>query len=119
MKIDFIIGEIERHEMELSFDQTSGALRILMDGSAVLQDQPKLARSSSKHYELSIGDCEQHWLTVQLAYGNGLEMDEPGFQAVPRLSLRVTAVEAQEPVPHGLSLHQADSLLSAGAAANV
>jgi hypothetical protein len=119
MKIDFIIGDIEKHEMELSFDQTSGDLRILMDGSAVLQDTPRLAKSSIQRYELHIGDCEQHRLMLQLAYGNGLEIDEPGFQAIPRLSLTVAAVETQDPVRQGLTLHPADSLLSAGAAANV
>ena len=83
MKIGFIIGETERHQMELDFDQTSGDLTILMDGAQLLHDSPRWPTEPSKRYELSIGDKEKHKLALQLTFG-----DEPGlvgFPPIPRL----------------------------------
>ena len=50
MKIGFTVGEIEQHQMELSFDQPSGDLRIMMDGTQVLQDSPAVIRGPVKRY---------------------------------------------------------------------
>ncbi len=93
MKIDFTVGEIEQHQMELSFDQVSGDLRILMDGTQVLQDCPAMAVEPIS-YELNVGEEERHRLAFQLAFG---EMpcefcDDAGIQATPRLSLMVSAI---------------------------
>ncbi len=85
MRIGFTVGEIERHEMELSFDQASGDLLITMDGTRVLQDSPILSIEPVKSYELAVGDCEKHMLALELTYGL-----EPGLPATPRLSLMVT-----------------------------
>ncbi len=99
MKIGFVVGEIEQHQMELSFDQPSGDLRLLMDGTEVLQDSTALAVDEpGKSYELSIGDQERHKLEFQLTYGgepDRLQGEEPSAVAIevmPRLSLMVTAV---------------------------
>lgn len=95
MKIDFIVGEIERHEMELSFDQRSGDLRLLMDGTQLLQDRPSLA-VRPVCYELNVGNEERHKLAFQVAYGR--DDSDPhyfGFLEIPRLSLMVTALAAQ------------------------
>ncbi len=94
MKIDFTVGEIEQHQMELSFDQASGDLRILMDGTQVLQDSPAIATEPiSYDYELSVGDEERHKLAFQLAFGEmPCEFCDAGMQAMPRLSLMVSAI---------------------------
>ncbi len=88
MKIGFIVGDTEQHQMELSFDQASGDLLILMDGTQVLQDSPQLAVEPVKSYELSIGDCEKHMLALQLSYDSRPE--ELGIPATPRLSLMLS-----------------------------
>jgi hypothetical protein len=90
MRIDFTIGELEQHQMELSFDQTSGDLRILMDGTQVLQDSPVLTTEPIKCYELSVGECEKHTLAFRLTYGN--EPDDTELQAMTKLRLMVTAI---------------------------
>ncbi len=100
MKIGFIVGEIEQHQMELTFDQPSGDLRILLDGTQVLQDSPTLVSEPVKQYELSIGEQERHKLALQLTYGE--QTDEiPGEEPsglpipvlpIPRLSLKLTAI---------------------------
>ncbi len=87
MRIGFTVGEIERHEMELSFDQASGDLLVTMDGTQVLQDSPVLSIEPIKSYELAVGECEKHKLALQLTYGL-----EPGFPATPRLSLMVSPI---------------------------
>ncbi len=97
MKIGFIVGDSEQHEMELSFNPVSGDLRILMDGTPVLEVWPELARSLIKRYELNVGEHEKHRLALQLTYGD--ELAEPGIPAVPRLSLMVTPAVAQGAVP--------------------
>jgi hypothetical protein len=120
MKIEFIVGTQEQHQMELSFDHRKGDLRILMDGTPVLQDSPRLAHNSVKHYELNIGDCEKHTLALQLAYG-----DEPGIgeepgaptHAAPRLTLAVSPVAPQGVVPESLKFDGANSLFAASTAA--
>ena len=90
MRIDFMIGELEPHQMELSFDQMSGDLQILMDGAQVLHDSPVLATQPVKSYELSVGECEKHRLGFQLTYG--YEPDDPEAQALAGLRLMVTAI---------------------------
>ncbi len=90
MKIGFIVGENEQHQMELSFDQASGALLLLVDGTQVLQDSPVLSVEPTKTYELSVGDCEKHRLALQLTYGD--QPVEAGIEATARLSLMVTPV---------------------------
>jgi hypothetical protein len=115
MKIGFIVGENERHEMELSFDQSTGELRMLMDGIQVLQDAPRLAKGPVKRYELAVGEGEKHWLAVQLSYGD--EPDDEELRRLPRLSLAVSATAPQDTIPQGLPLHRTDSLLAAGAPA--
>ncbi len=90
MKIGFIVGEIEQHQMELSFDQKSGDLLILLDGTQVLQDSPVLSEEPSKTYELSVGDAEKHTLALELTYGD--QPIEAGIASVPRLSLMVSPV---------------------------
>lgn len=117
MKIGFIVGDFEKHEMELSFDHTSGDLRVLMDGTPVLQDSPRLAREPVKHYELSIGNREKHMLALQLSFAG--EASEPGIRAIPRLSLLVSPVASQDAVPATLGLNAADSVLAANTAATV
>ncbi len=118
MKIEFIVGTLEQHQLELSFDPRRGRLRLLMDGAPLLQDSPRLARNSIKHYELNIGDQEKHRLALQLAYGDEPGIgDEPSIQATPRLSLVVAALAPQAVVPESLGLHPADSLFAASAAA--
>ncbi len=118
MKIDFIVGTLEQHQMELSFDHRRGDLRILMDGTPVLQDTPRLARNSIKRYELNIGSSEQHKLALQLAYGDEPGIGEgPGIRATHRLSLVVTAVSPRPVVPEALGIDAADSLFASNAAA--
>jgi hypothetical protein len=89
MKIGFVVGEVEQHQMELSFDQQSGALLIMMDGCEVLQDSPLLTIKAARSYELSIGEEEKHRLALQLTYG-GDQDDEIRDPAIPRLSLQVS-----------------------------
>lgn len=91
MKIGFVVGEVEQHHMELSFDQQSGALLIMMDGNELLQDSTRLSTRTPRNYELSIGEAEKHRLALQLTYG-GDQDDEIGYPAIPRLSLKVSAV---------------------------
>ena len=88
MKIDFTVGEIEQHRMELSFDQMSGDLTILMDGTHVLTDSPKLTSEPVKCYELNVGEGEPHKLTFKLSRAD--DSGEPGLLGVPRLM--VTAI---------------------------
>ena len=92
MRIDFTVGELEQHVMELSFDQISGDLRILMDGAQLLQDSPAIT-AAPVSYELSVGTEERHTLALQLAYGQE-EADRlhPVPLTIPRLSLMVTAL---------------------------
>ncbi len=68
MKIGFIVGEIEQHQMELSLDQRTGDLRILLDGTQVLQDSSTLATEPIKRYELNIGEQERLKLALQLTF---------------------------------------------------
>ncbi len=118
MKIEFIVGTLEQHQMELSFDHRRGDLRILMDGAPVLHDTPRLTHNSIKHYELNIGDGEKHRLALQLAYGDEPGIgDDPGITATPRLSLVVTAVAPRAVVPEALSLDGANSIFASSAAA--
>jgi hypothetical protein len=90
MKIGFTVGELEQHQMELSFDQPSGDLCILMDGIQVLQDSPALTIEPVKCYELSIGEQEKHVLAFQLTYGDETEI--AGLHAIPRLSMMVSSI---------------------------
>lgn len=92
MKIDFTVGEVEQHSLELSFDQGSGWLRILMDGVQLLQEYPAIAEQPAS-YELNVGNEERHRLALLLAYGHD-EVDRPdlGLPPIPRLSLRLTAL---------------------------
>jgi hypothetical protein len=83
MKIGFTVGEIEQHDMELSFDQTSGDLLIMMDGTKVLQDSRALAIEPIRRYEINVGDDPME--------------TSPG--TTPRLSLMVTAVGEHGIVP--------------------
>ena len=122
MKIGFTVGEVEQHQLELLFDQPSGDLRIMMDGTQVLQDSPTLVRGRRpvKRYELKIGQREKHRLALQLTFEDEQsrqqeleeidalayqlsfrdapsqeEKEEPvvwPFQAIPRVSLMVSAV---------------------------
>ena len=115
MNIGFIIGQAEQHEMELSFDQTTGDLRMSMDGTQVLHEMPRLAKDPIQHYEFYVGDGEKHRLALKLTYGD--KPDEPSLHAVPRLSLVVTAVAPQDLVPEGLGLNGRDDFLAASAAA--
>lgn len=120
MKIEFTVGTLEQHQMELSFDHRQGDLRILMDGTPVLQDSPRLAHNSIRHYELNIGNCEKHRLALQLAYADEPGIgEEPGaaLQAAPRLSLAVTAIGSQGVVPESLGLNAADTVFAAHTAA--
>ena len=118
MKIGFIVGTLEQHQMELSFDQATGDLRILLDGSPVLQDTPRLAKTPIKRYELSIGEYEKHSLALQLTYGDEPGIgDEPGARAIPRLSLVVRPVAVPAAVPESRGLHGTDNLFAASAAA--
>ncbi len=119
MKIGFTVGEVEQHQLELLFDQPSGDLRIMMDGTQVLRDSPTLVRGS-KRYELKIGEREKHKLALQLTFEDEQsrlqELEETDalafqlsfrdapsqdeeeqpiawpFQAIPRVSLMVSAV---------------------------
>ncbi len=120
MKIGFTVGEVEQHQMELLFDQPSGDLRIMMDGTQVLRDSPTLIRGPVKRYELKIGHREKHKLALQLTFEDEQtrlqeleeadasafqlsfrdapsqsEEDQPvawPFQAIPRFSLMVSPV---------------------------
>ncbi len=120
MKIGFTVGEVEQHQLELLFDQPTGDLRIMMDGTPVLQDTPTLVRGPVKRYELKIGQREKHKLALQLTFEdertrlqelgesdqlafqlsfhdapsqNGDEQPVPWpFQPIPRVSLMVSAV---------------------------
>ncbi len=122
MKIGFTVGEMEQHQMELLFDQPSGDLRIMMDGTQVLQDSPRRVRGPAKRYELKIGEREKHRLALQLTFedeetrlreleegdllafqlsfgdapcqGESEECPEWPIQAIPRVSLMVSAIEA-------------------------
>ena len=85
MKIGFVIGETEQHQMELTFDQLTGDLTILMDGTQVLQDSPAWAAQPTQSYEFSIGDAEKHRLAFQLSYGH--EPTGLGTPLVPRLKV--------------------------------
>ncbi len=89
MKIGFTVGEIEQHQMELSFDQPSGDLSVMMDGAQVLRDKPRRRKGPVKRYELQIGEREQHKLAVQLTFE-----DEES---------RRREVESSEPIPLQLS----------------
>lgn len=100
MKIGFTVGEIEQHQMELSFDRSSGDLRILLDGTQVLQDSPALTIEPVKCYELSIGEQEKHLLAFQLTYGD--ETEAAGLEAIPRLSLMVSAIDDKQPSAEAL-----------------
>jgi hypothetical protein len=91
MKIGFVVGEVEQHQMELSFDQHSGALLIMMDGCEVLQDSPRLTTKAARSYELNIGEAEKHRLALQLTYGSDQD-DEINDPALPRISLKVSPV---------------------------
>jgi hypothetical protein len=120
MKIEFIVGKLEQHEVVLSFDHHKGDLRILMDGAPVLQDSPRLTHNSIKHYEINVGNSEKHRLALQLAYADQPGIgEEPGtaVQAAPRLSLAVTAIAPQSVVPESLGLNAADSVFAARTAA--
>ena len=120
MKIGFTIGEHEQHQMELLFDQPSGDLRIMMDGTQVLRDTPTLVLGPVKRYELKIGKREKHKLALQLTFEDEQtrlqELEETDalafqlsfrdapsqdeeeqpiawpFQPIPRVSLTVSAV---------------------------
>ncbi len=120
MKIGFTIGEVEQHQLELLFDQPSGDLRIMMDGTQVLRDSPTLVRGPVKRYELKIGEREKHKLALQLTFEDEQtrlrELEETDalafqlsfrdapsqdeeeqpiawpYQAIPRVSLMVSAV---------------------------
>ena len=102
MNIGFTIGEIEQHQMEFSFDQPSGDLRIRMDGAQVLQDSPALTVEPVKYYELRIGEQERHLLAFQLTSGDGTE--QPGTPAMPRLTLMVSAIGDEEPSAEAIRL---------------
>jgi hypothetical protein len=86
MKIGLTIGETEQHQMELSFDQKSGDLTVLMDGTRILQDSTPLANEPPKRYELSVGDLEKHRIAFQLSYRD--ESRGEGLPAIARLSVR-------------------------------
>ncbi len=115
MKIGLIVGQTEQHQMELSFDHVSGALRVLLDGTLVLEDSPKLVKNKVTDYELSVGDHEKHKLALHLAYE--VAPDEPVLKATPRVSLSVTQLGTQDVVPETLGPHGADKFIAAGAAA--
>src|SRR5512146_112006 len=117
MNIGFIVGESEKHQMEISFDQSTGDLHMLMDGTSVLHDLARLTKDLIKHYELSIGALEKHLLALELTYGR--DLDEPASRAVPRLSLAVSPVAPPEAVPDGLALSGTDNILSVSASASV
>src|SRR5512138_1063909 len=105
MRIGFIVGEVEQHQMELSFDQKSGDLRILMDGRQVLEDTPKLSGTHIKMYELQVGQAEKHKLALLFGYG-----DEPEARRTPRMSLMVTPME--EEVIDPLAVRGSDSVFA-------
>lgn len=92
MRIDFTVGEIEQHVLELSFDQSSGDLTIMMDGAQLLQDSPAIT-AQPVSYEFRVGNEERHRLALQLGYGQEQgDRLHPAPMAIPRLSLFVTAL---------------------------
>ena len=117
MNIGFVVGEFERHQMEISFDQKSGDLRMLMDGTPVLHELARLAKEPVQHYELSIGALEKHRLALDLTYGS--EREEPGSAVVPRLSLAVSPVAASDVAPDSLPLSATDNILVASTSASL
>jgi hypothetical protein len=88
MKFNFTVGDKERHQMEFSLDQSSGDLKILLDGRPVVKDVRTISYEPVKHYDLDVGRGEKHKVSFTVAYDR-----EPTVEgAAANARLIVTAI---------------------------
>lgn len=64
MKLDFEVGQQERHQVVFVFDKFWGGLSISVDGQKVVQDRRMYSVSTVKTYELEVGDQEKHQVRI-------------------------------------------------------
>jgi hypothetical protein len=65
MQFEFNVGTQEQHKVHFSFDQFSGDLKILVDGTPVMQDLRLLSLSLVKRYEFNVGTQEPHKVAIE------------------------------------------------------
>ncbi len=63
MQFSFIVGTIERHQVDFSFDQMIGNLEIRVDGQPAVKDLRMF--SVSLTYEFTVGNQERHQVVIE------------------------------------------------------
>ena len=67
MELTIEVGNEEKHQLHLSFDQVLGHTKIEVDGKAVAHDWRSFSIHRNRRYEFSIGRDESHDVIVEVA----------------------------------------------------
>jgi len=60
------VGDEEKHELHVQFDQVFGQVRIEVDGKSVAQDWRHFSFHRTRRYEFSVGTGETHDVVIEL-----------------------------------------------------
>ncbi len=66
MEFTVEVGDAEKHQMHIYFDQVFGELGIQVDGRNVAQDWRQFSFHRTRRYEFSVGTSETHEVVVEL-----------------------------------------------------
>ena len=65
MQFSFRVGVREQHQVDFSFDQFIGNLKIRVDGQPAVKDFRMFSLSLTKRYEFVVGIHEQHQIAIE------------------------------------------------------
>lgn len=65
MQFEFEVGVRERHQVEFSFSQVLGTVRIDVDGETALRRFPLFSMALTKRFEFRVGQDEVHEMVVE------------------------------------------------------
>lgn len=65
MRFSFLVGVVEQHQVDFSFDQFVGNLEIRVDGQPLVKDFRMLSLKLTKRYEFTVGAQEQHHIAIE------------------------------------------------------
>ena len=90
MKFNFAVGKAEAHELEFTLDRVSGDLKILLDGTKVVQDSQKQSADLDviRRYELNVGEAEKHKVAFMVAFDG--KPDDQGKDTTATLTVTTT-----------------------------
>ncbi len=65
MKLRFVVGQAEPHDLTFRFNKFWGNLSIAVDGDVVRRDFRLFSVRLVKRYELSVGNAERHQVVIE------------------------------------------------------